>query len=279
MSRAEESRVRSLALIVALDRRVYGALEIVVITLATFFVLWRIGPELEVNGLAPLVMALLVMAAIYVAYVSPAIIHGDSLGRRGLGRWNTGFVRTDNLLPAARAYLPALIAGSLLFILAALIRDPGIFSRLNWYAFFLKFGFYLTSALGQDLLFMSFFLLRLNSLVAVCDGPAQSPQELRRAEFRKKILASSLLGALFCIYHFPNPALMAISLIAGFSAAWIYDAYPNLLLVVCCHALLGTLLHRVLEMHMRVGPFYWNSKAYIFRNLVPITKEWIGDLF
>lgn len=54
---------------------------------------------------------------------------------------------------------------------------------------------------------------------------------------------------------------------------------PNFFLLVCTHAILGTLLHRVYELSMRVGPFYYNPDKYILRELFPPLAKLIGNLW
>ena len=53
----------------------------------------------------------------------------------------------------------------------------------------------------------------------------------------------------------------------------------DLVLAGFCHAIIGTALHRVLEMHMRIGPFYWESDKYVYRTLFPALRELIGNAF
>ena len=259
-------------------RKGFGIFEIFAFTSGYLWVLWRVGPHLQTSGLAPLILALLLAALVYVAYVSPHWIHKDPLAIRGLGSPRTLFIRTDNWTEAAQAFGAVALVGAIGVIGAALWKQPAVFSVLNWKAFYVKLGGYLFSTLAQDLIFLSFFLVRLRTILPLPSAPqgAATPPQTQR---RNRLLVSGLLGLLFSSYHFPNPLMMALALLFGSVVAWIYYAHPNLVLAVGCHALVGTLLHRVLGLHMRIGPFYWDRDTYILRTLFPPLREWIGDLF
>jgi hypothetical protein len=45
------------------------------------------------------------------------------------------------------------------------------------------------------------------------------------------------------------------------------------------HAIIGTILSQVVQMHTRIGPFYNNPDHYFLREVVPGLKQLIGDLF
>ncbi len=250
----------------------FSALELVLISSGFFTIVWYIGPNLNNNGLAPLLTVTLGLFLFYVGYASPVMVHRDDSRERGVGNWRTLFVRTDNLREALRPFLWLTLIGTLIITALTLLLQPEIFARIHWQAFGLKLGLYLINASGQGLLFLSFFMLRLKVLLP-------SPAESGDGAGRHRLLVSGCCALLFALYHLPNPALMLVTLLIGFAACWIYYATPNLLIAVCSHAFLGTLLHQLLEMHMRIGPFYWQSDLYIFRTLFPPVRDLIGNLF
>ena len=255
-----------------------GGFEIAAFSAGYLLILWRVGPNLDQSGLAPLIIALLAAALFYVAYLSPQRIHRDSLAIRGLGPPRSGFVRTDNWPAAFRGFGALALIGASGVVAAALVKQPDVFANLNWTALWVKLSGYLFSTLAQDLIFLGFFLVRLRAIVPR-PGLGPGPRAQARSERGHRLRVSVLLGLLFSVYHLPNLPLVALTFGFGSAVAWIYYAYPNLALAVGCHTLVGTLLHRVLGLHMRIGPFYWEPDRYILRTLFPPLRDWIGGLF
>lgn len=70
--------------------------------------------------------------------------------------------------------------------------------------------------------------------------------------------------------------MMGFALLAGVMWSWVYYMTPNLILVAASHAILGTILRRIVVLNMRVGPFYWQRDIYIFREIFPILARLIG---
>jgi membrane protease YdiL (CAAX protease family) len=208
---------------------------------------------------------------IHFVFVSPWL-HGDSLKARGLGPAATAFVRTDNLGKAILRYGALSLGASALLIIGGLIHNPAMFEAVVWYSVAVKFIHYLFSATIQDALFFAFFLQRITGIV---EGSANT----RSSDLKRRALASGGGAFLFCIYHFPNPAIMAISLTFGGMMFWCYYRHPNLVAVVIAHAFTGTVMHRILQVPMRVGPFYKDPDGYIIRELFPIVGKLIGGLW
>ena len=240
----------------------------------SLLMVWLWAPHLEDDpGLIPGYLLVLLLAIVYVSGFSPILIHHDPPVLRGLGTRRTFFVRTDDLRSTLSAYGILAIAGTLVLLGLALNGDPAAPLRLLGRAFWLKLALYLFSALGQQLFFMGFFFVRLREIFgAYPDTPAKHLVLTR-------FLVCGGTALLIAAYHIPNPPMMVIVSIFGFGLAWIFYARPNLLLAVLCHAWLGTLLHRVVLLPMRVGPFYWMPDRYVYRTLFPFIRQWIGDLF
>lgn len=262
-------------------RRVYtqaiiSSFELLFITSSYFLFLWVIAPNLAIKGLVPFANILLFSFIIYFIYISPALIHGDSLAARGLGQWQTLFVRIDNLSNAAKYYFGlAAIGGGIIFVVA-LIFKPKVFSDFSWYALRIKLGVYFLHALGQDLLFLSFFLPRLRNICAF----AAACGPLRHQFLKNNSLTVSFgCATLFAIYHIPNLPLILLVFLFGFALAYIYCHVPNLILATITHTILGTMLHRLLEMNLYVGPFYWHTDKSVYRTLFPALREIIGNTF
>lgn len=255
---------------------IISLLELILITSGYFYFLWMIAPNLATNGLISFSKLLLFNFTIYFIYVSPSLIHKDSLAVRGLGQWQTLFIRVDNIQNAAKYYLLlAAVGGSMIYI-AALILKPTVFSEFSWYALRLKLGVYFLHALAQDLLFLAFFIPRLSNIY----DAAMVSSSLKPLFLRDKTLTISFSGAvLFAIYHIPNPLLILLVFVFGFALTYIYCHRPNLILATMAHTILGTMLHRILEMNLYVGPFFWHTDKSVYRTLFPTLREIIGNTF
>ena len=83
----------------------------------------------------------------------------------------------------------------------------------------------------------------------------------QRELFESSAAASVAAGALFSIFHLPNPFLMAVTLVAGFIACEIYRRQPNLFVMGAMHALTSFTLYYALPRGvthgLRVGPGYY----------------------
>ncbi len=253
-----------------------SAVEILLMTLGYFAVVWGIAPDLETNGMIPLMKGLLVSFLFYFAYLSPTVIHKDTLAERGIGNWRTLFIRTDNFAVASKYYLGLAFGGTVVIFGAALLLKPTFISGFSWHAFWLKLSLNVLNALGQDLLFLSFFIPRLKH---ICMLPMASAVFGSNGSRYAALIVPLACALLFAIFHIPNPPLMLVVFILGYAVAQIFYHFPNLFLALACHAVIGTMLHRVFEMHMRIGPFFWESDKYVYRTLFPALRELIGSAF
>jgi len=99
------------------------------------------------------------------------------------------------------------------------------------------------------------------------DGPALS------------LTVAVLNGIAFSVCHAPNPAMMGLTLVAGIGWSWIYRARPNLWLLSLSHAILGTIVHRVLLLNTRVGPFYERPELHMLQSAIPGLRQLFGNLY
>ncbi|MBC7986900.1 MAG: CPBP family intramembrane metalloprotease, partial [Sphingomonadaceae bacterium] len=202
--------------------------------------------------------------AVWVLYVSPVRIHRDPSALRGWPRaGDPGAFRA-----AWRVYAlwTALAAAAMIAI--GWLVDPEMWARARLDAIGIKLAGYLVFGLIQALIFFGFVEMRLRSIVPERLGPA-----------RHRLLVAAATALIFAAAHAPNPALIAITLGGGFAWALIFYRRPNILLLALSHAILGTILHRVIQLHMRIGPFYADPDSYILRTAIPGLSEMIGPRF
>ncbi len=257
-------------------RGITSTVELLVIISGYHVFLWKIAPDLATNGLVPFSKSLLFAFTLYFTCISPTLIHKDSLTARGLGGWQTAFIRIDNFSAAAKTYLGLAAVGLLLITIAAFFWNPTVFATFSWYALGLKLGVYFLHALGQDLLFLGFFLPRIKAVFALV--AKHKPRKDDRLQY-ESLVVSFACASLFAGFHIPNLALMVLVFVFGFIIAYLYLYIPNLALAVITHTILGTMLHRVLEMNLSVGPFYWHTEKSVYRTMFPALKELIGNTF
>ncbi len=258
------------------SRSIKSAVEPLVIISGYYVFLWVIAPNLATNGLIPFSKILLFAFILYFIYLSPVLIHKDSLAARGLGGWRTAFIRIDNLSAASKYYLSIAVCGGMLITFATAMLNPLVFSTFSWYALRLKLGLYFMHALAQDLLFLGFILPRIKAVFALSAVSSPLNNQWINA---KTPLVSLVCAILFASFHIPNLPLMLLVFVFGFTIAYLYLHFPNLALAVITHTILGTMLHRVLEMNLYVGPFYWHTDKSAYRTLFPALRELIGNTF
>ncbi len=179
---------------------------------------------------APVVVAALALLALLP--VGSSRLHGDGL--RDLG------FRRDNLARAAReAGLATASLAVVVLVLSALSRNglhlrPGIALALAGYPFW---------GLAQQYMLQGFAYRRLRAGLGSARAAA--------------LVAALLFGAV----HFPNPALLVSTALAGYVWCRLYEREPNLYALALSHALLAALLLAALPrgwLHtLRVGPGYW----------------------
>jgi membrane protease YdiL (CAAX protease family) len=74
-------------------------------------------------------------------------------------------------------------------------------------------------------------------------------------EKKEILMVSWPCAILFACIHIPNMPLMVLVYVFGLTMTYLYLHFPNLALAGITHTILGTMLHRFLELNLSVGPF------------------------
>jgi putative membrane protein len=241
--------------------RLFSILELGAALAALVAVLW-FGPAVLPRAVFPWVATvLLAFGLLYAAWISPVLMHGDSLAARGLGTRHTWYVRTDNLRDAVRPFTMLTLAGAVALLLLASWWNPGWVARADWRAWGVRLLFYVVSAHLQALVLVGFVLVRLRTI------------------FSSRGAVAVAAGALFAVAHAPNPTVMGLTATFAASAAWLSVRTPNVVVMAASQTVLGLLLHRALEEPLRVGYFYAHPDVHVFREALPLVARVIGGLY
>lgn len=75
---------------------------------------------------------------------------------------------------------------------------------------------------------------------------------------QRRVCTAVMAGGVFALVHLPNPFLMMVTFVAGFTAAWLYSRYRNLVMLGVAHGVLGSLIWLAapdpVTHHLYVGP-------------------------
>ena len=253
--------------------RIKAALEIVTVFSGIFLFTWTLfSPDslYLVVRYRGAIISLFAFTLLYLTYISPCLIFKDTLADRGLGTWNELFIRTDNLKTALLGYGTITLIGAVVIVGGTFLFRPDYIAHINWTAFILKLALYVSSALAQQLLLVGWLLVRLRTILQ---------DDALNQTGNKRLQISTIAAIIAFLLHAPNLPIMCISLVIGFAFVWVSYATPNLFLAVSCHAILGTLLHRVAGIQVKIGPHYMQKDFHFSRTLFPFLKTIIGDLF
>lgn len=239
-------------------------LELSISIIIYWLITWVLVPNILIS-VASLSATLIILASatFYYLYISPTYIHEDTLESRGLGSQRNFVLLTDNFIYVWKiVFIPLLIiCGAILF--AAWQKNASFFVKPDWYALLLKFFFYLFSAFAQDIFFFSFLLIRLKEIITL------------KSNIFKQVTVVFIFALFFALFHLPNVPLMILTFVFAFYLGYIFYETPNLYIVVIVHALLGTLLHRVYELDIKIGVYY-GTEGHIFRFIIPMINDLIG---
>ncbi|MEK6541932.1 MAG: CPBP family glutamic-type intramembrane protease [Pseudomonadota bacterium] len=254
------------------SRPLRGIGEIALIAAMVEYGMWGLGPQLRDQPHLILVYWLLVLGgAFYMVWLSPIIINRDPPDLRG---WAWPRQRRDDpgsWKKAWRSYLALTMAIAALLTLGSMVFRPGVIAAVDPKTFALRLAGYIVFGPVQALLFFGFFQTRLRTILAVGRGP--------RAIMRHQMMVAAGTATIFSLIHAPNLPLMLFTFFAGLAWSCLFYRRPNILLLGLSHAFLGTVLHQFLLLYMRIGPFYNNPEARIFRVVIPGLAELIGKRF
>ncbi|MEQ1688869.1 MAG: CPBP family intramembrane glutamic endopeptidase [Sphingopyxis sp.] len=249
-----------------------GMGEIILVAAVIEYGMWGLGPHLRGQPHLILLYWLLVFAgAVYMIWLSPIIINRDPPDLRG---WAWPRQHRDDpgcWKQAWRSYLALTVAITALLTLASLWFRPGTIAAVEPETFSLRLAGYMVFGPVQALLFFGFFQTRLRTIVPIGQGP--------HATMRHQMMVALGTAAIFSLAHAPNIPLMLFTFLAGLVWSIVFYRRPNILLLGLSHAFLGTILHQFLLLYMRIGPFYHNPEARIFRVVIPGLAELIGKRF
>lgn len=244
--------------------------EVIVSIMIYYLITWEIAPYFLEPKFWQIVIVWVgaILGAYYILYISPKF-HSDLRSSRGLGKKETLFIRIDNLRTSASAYLFFVLVAAMIFAVMIYFKYGSDWEVIDPKDFMVKYLFYFLSAIVQDLLFFSFLFLRLKFLVKSLMDNAQY----------ERFLTVIIFALLFSLFHYPNWSLMILTYSFAFGLGWIFYAKPNLFWVVIIHSLFGVLLHRVYQLHMKIGQFYGQngSEASFFRKIIVGAEALIGN--
>jgi hypothetical protein len=246
--------------------------EIVSVFSGFLLVMWGILPKLNLVENATKITVMLAITYIYILYISPQYFFNDSFASRGLGEWKTGFIRIDNIVASVKIYGTICLVNCFLIVVLVLAFKPLALKKISWVAFNVKLGFYFFSALAQQLVFTGWLCLRLKQAVSLF-GIEQT------RKFTPKYLVAIAAALIAFCFHAPNITLMMITLLLGFAFALASYSTPNIFVMVCSHAVIGTFLHRIACLYMKTGPYYGQKDVHFFRIIFPRIQEMIGNLY
>ena len=250
------------------NRRVLSAFEITLVCASYLFSLWCLGPNVQALWARVAFYVLVAAGALHILWISPFVLHKDTQEKRGrAGSYRT---RTRAWL---RPYGALTLAGAIVLIAIALVRDPHVFQRVVWRSVVVRFATYIPSAIIQAVFVFSFLMTRIRDVLD--HAPALGAPVSVARRFSVVLATASLFTAL----HVPNTPLMAFAFVAGLGWAWLFYTRPSVLLLALSHATLGTILHRFVELHTKIGPFFGHPEMRFTRILIPGAKELIGNLY
>lgn len=250
----------------------WGLAEIALFSALFFLGLWLVGPKIGSSfSLQFSFWILFLFGGYYILWYSPIKLHHFSLHELGfIFPWDKQKFRIA-LKKGWLSYSLFTTTGSIVLISYTALFYPETLPQLNWSAVLIKFSGYLVYGSIQAIIFFGFMMPRIRQAFSKVLTP--------RNNGKVKYSVILIVALIFSSYHIPNPELMSVTFLAGLVWAWIFSRRPNLFLMSLSHAILGTILHQVVKLHMRIGPFYNNPDLYVIREVVPGLKKLIGNLF
>jgi putative membrane protein len=258
------------------NERTASLIELTALTLLLLFAVWILPARLDRWTFAVTDIVLIGCGLAYALWLSPVLLHADDLTERGFGPGQTWFVRTGNFRQAATSFGLLTLAGSIVLLLLAEWMNPGWLGRANWQSWMVRLIFYVLSASLQSAVLVGFVIARLKRIVVPKAG---RPGEGERIGHCDRATIALLAALLFALVHAPDPLLMTLTAGFGLAAAWISVGTPNVAAAALCQAILGLIVHRGLELPLRIGYFYTHPDFYVFREALPFVRRFIGGLY
>jgi membrane protease YdiL (CAAX protease family) len=250
----------------------WGIVEVAGFTTFVFAILWILGPAIATRQEAGFAFWPLILAGgVYVLWASPVVLHRDPPEWRGLGGRAQDGSRPGSFRNAWQAYAVFTAGAAVLLIIYVAWLNPARLAEINWKAVLVRLVEYVGSGIAQAAIFQGFIANRIRAAIPLGAG--------RRSVRLHRLWVALATMVLFGLYHWPNLPLIAFVLPAGFCWTWIFLRRPNLLLLGLSHAVLGTILNRVVLLPMRIGPFYAHPDLYLWRTVIPGLKDMIGNLY
>ncbi len=246
-----------------------SVIELSTLVFSYYILIWVLFPRaLNSTPIHIVILFWLAVIVLYTFYFSPIFIHKDTLVSRGLGPKEHLYFRIDNFIDFFKRVSNIFLLSFLLIVLFAWWKDSPFFTEFNWYAFVLKFTFYLFSALLQELLFFSFVFLRIEELVT------------SNSRYLHRFITVAIFSFIFMLFHLPNIPLMILSYFFAFVMGYYFYTYRNIYVIIPIHAILGTSLYIIYQLPMKIGSCYKIGKGcHFMRNLIPQINDLIGSLW
>ncbi|PID47439.1 MAG: hypothetical protein CR967_04375 [Proteobacteria bacterium] len=211
------------------------------------------------------VVPIYIFIFVSLAYIiiTPLYFHKETFEKRGLC--------ISKIKNGWKEYLFSFMFG--LTILSSMIYYKSLHEEIvvDYYGVFLKFSVYLVSAFAQAVIFFSFIFFRIKNIVN-CSNKFKN-------YYSKKIITITILSILFAVFHYPNWTLAFLCFCFAMVIGWVYYSKPNIFLITIIHATLGTLLHRVYQLHMKILFTYGHQEPHysFFRKLTPWIEQLIDN--
>lgn len=223
------------------------ALSEVVLAVAAFHVCtWILAPRVTEPAMAWIFLGVLGLLCVYPAWISARIWrHLGAYARVRIPWPKWAAYRRDWRIHASLTLAAATVA-----LLISVVSNPG-WQDVDTARVLRGLLRYLGLAAVQVFFYFVFILPRL----AVALG-STDPGDHR---------VWALMAVIFSLCHFPNPLLMLLGLPIAICWTWLYRHRPNPVLLCASHAVLGTLLAEVAQLHMRIGVAYSTPDFRPFR--------------
>jgi len=241
--------------------------EIIAIILIYYIVAWQLIHYILEHKLWQIILIwFLGLIFIYYLLFISSKLHNETLEEKGLGKATSFFIRIDNFKSSAPIYLFITFLIFIILIIMTYIKYNSFEFEVNYYSIFLKLFFYFISATIQALIFFSFLLLRIQYVVYYFSLPY------------KKMITVVIFSLLFSLSHYPNFKLIILTFFFAVLLGYTFIKKRNLFWIIIIHTIMGTYLHRIYQMHMKIGILYGTEESF-FRKTIPGVENLIGNLW